>query len=111
MNANGKEASIGNDADNKPSASEKAVREEPSELQQACAMFDELWQLYPKQLGYHKVSAAQKLKLYRTGYDTVAKAVRNYKRKKRRIRKEFWMNGSTFFNGGFLDYLPEVDIA
>ena len=74
-------------------------------------MFDELWELYPKQLGYHKVSAVQKLKLYRTGYDTVAKAVRNYKRKKRRIRKEFWMNGSTFFNGGFLDYLPEAGIA
>jgi len=37
--------------------------------------------------------------------------VRNYKRKKRRIRKEFWMNGSTFFNGGFLDYLPEDGIA
>ena len=111
LDASGKEASISNDADNKPSASEKAVREEPSELQQACAMFDELWELYPKQLGYHKVSVAQKLKLYRTGYDAVAKAVRNYKRKKRRIRKEFWMNGSTFFNGGFLDYLPEVDIA
>ncbi len=107
LNASGKELPIGNDAGNKPSASEKTVREEPSELQQACAMFDELWELYPKQLGYHKVSAAQKLKLYRTGYDTVAKAVRNYKRKKRRIRKEFWMNGSTFFNGGFLDYLPE----
>ena len=59
-------------------------------------------------VGYHKVSAAQKLKLYRTGYDTVAKAVRNYKRKKRRIRKEFWMNGNTFFIGGFLDYLPAV---
>ena len=107
LNASGKEASINNDAGNNTSANEKTVREEPSELQQACAMFDELWQLYPKQLGYHKVSVAQKLKLYRTGYDTVAKAVRNYKRKKRRIRKEYWMNGSTFFNGGFLDYLPE----
>ena len=31
--------------------------------------------------------------------------------KKRHIRKEFWMNGSTFFNGGFLDYLPEAGIA
>ena len=105
------QAQLDASGEDKPSASEKTVREEPSELQQACAMFDELWELYPKQLGYHKVSAAQKLKLYRTGYDTVAKAVRNYKRKKRRIRKEFWMNGSTFFNGGFLDYLPEAGIA
>ena len=63
------QAQLDASGEDKPSASEKTVREEPSELQQACAMFDELWELYPKQLGYHKVSVAQKLKLYRTGYD------------------------------------------
>lgn len=78
------------------------------ELQRAQEMFDQLWKLYLQPQGYHKVTDAQKLKLLRLGYETLFTAIGNYWHKVRRIPRQYWMHGHTFFNGGYMDYLPEA---
>lgn len=68
-------------------------------------LFDYLWEQYPIKEGRHKVSEAQIWELYDVGKKAMLKAIRNYKNKKHRIPKQYWMYGSTFFNGGYREYL------
>ena len=42
------------------------------------------------------------------GEKRMKQAIRRYLDKKHRIPKKYWQNGSTFFNGGYEEYLPEV---
>ena len=60
-------------------------------------------------MGYHKVSKRQIMQIAVEGEKTMQKAIRNYSHKKHRQPKEFWMHGSTFFNGGYKQYLPPIE--
>ena len=72
-------------------------------------MFEHLWKLYPVKAGKEKVSEAQIMYLYEEiGEKRMKQAIRRYLDKKHRIPKKYWQNGSTFFNGGYEEYLPEV---
>lgn len=69
--------------------------------------FEELWSLYPRKKGKSKVSKKQKKKLYEeVGYEKMKKAITKYKEETKDREEKFIMYGSTFFNSGYLDYLP-----
>jgi len=72
-----------------------------------CAFFDELWKLYPKKEGKGKVSAATKQKLYAIGIEEMSRCIERYKAAKSETDRKFWVNGGTFFNSGYVDYLDE----
>jgi len=70
--------------------------------------FKSVWSLYPVKKG--KVKQAQKVKLYKLGADVVTKCIDLYKKdvdaqRKNGFKDLQYKNGSTFFNGGYEDYL------
>lgn len=74
-------------------------------VQEACALFENLWKIYPLKRGKGQVSNSAKKRLLDIGYDQLARAVDRYKAD---LEKETWrkpQNGSTFFNSGYEDYL------
>lgn len=70
-------------------------------------MFEELWKLYPKKKGKGAVSKTQKTKLFKIGYDKLAKAIEKYKKEREGQDPQFTMYGSTFFNTGYIDYVSD----
>lgn len=69
--------------------------------------FENLWSLYPRKKGKSKVSKKQKAKLYKeVGYEKMKQAIAKYKEEAMDREEKFIMYGSTFFNSGYLDYLP-----
>lgn len=89
----------------------KKERREESNKRTMCiadanALFETLWKLYPLKRGKDKVSDARKLKLLEIGLDEMSRAIDRYKTE---LEKDSdWrkpQNGSTFFNGGYVDYL------
>lgn len=75
-------------------------------LADAKATFERLWKLYPNKKGKGKVSDAQKKRLLAIGESTLVKAIERYSlelQKDADWRKAQY--GSTFFNGGYIDYL------
>lgn len=73
---------------------------------EAFALFEELWQLYPVKKGKGQVSLAAKQRLLKVGHDEMVRAIGRYNTE---LEKDSdWrkpQNGSTFFNGGYVDYL------
>ena len=69
--------------------------------------FEELWKLYPKKRGKSAVSKKAMKELQKAGFDTVKRAIENYKAeiKKNRTQEQYIMHGSTFFNGRWRDYI------
>ena len=69
--------------------------------------FEELWKLYPKKRGKSAVSKKAIKELKKAGFDTVKRAIENYKAeiKKNRTQEQYIMHGSTFFNGRWRDYI------
>lgn len=68
-------------------------------------VFEKLWELYPMKRGKSKVSEANKRRILDIGLDEMIRAVERYKAD---LAKETWrkpQNGSTFFSGGYVDYL------
>ena len=63
--------------------------------------------MYPVKAGKEKVSDAQIMHLYEIGARRMKQAIWHYQDKKHRVPKKYWQNGSTFFNGGYEDYLRE----
>ena len=108
--------------DREESESEKEKREEieiredkdtPAHKAQrtkdANALFEYLWNLYPKKRGKGNVSATQKKKLLKIGKESMEQAIRNYMHdiEINGTDMKYVKNGSSFFNSGYVDYLPE----
>ena len=70
-------------------------------------LFDSLWVLYPKRRGKGSVSATQKRKIYRIGFDEMARCIDRYKQEVQGKDEKYIKMGSTFFNSGYIDYLDE----
>ncbi len=69
--------------------------------------FESIWSLYPNKKGKSAISKTTKGKLYKVGFDKLESAIAKYKKE---LSIDSWkktMNGSTFFNGRYLDYLQE----
>ena len=68
--------------------------------------FETIWTLYPVKKGKGQVSDTQRKKLFKIGYDQMARAIERYLNE---LKKDAsWrkpQNGSTFFNSGYVDYL------
>ena len=70
--------------------------------------FESIWTLYPVKKGKGQVSDTQRKKLFKIGYDHMARAIGRYLaelKKDASWRKP--QNGSTFFNSGYVDYLDK----
>lgn len=78
-----------------------------SRKKEANELFERIWKLYPKKLGKGQVSDTQKLKLLEIGYDELSRAIQRYCAYNKDKDKQYWQNGSTFFNSGYIDFLDE----
>jgi len=65
--------------------------------------FENVWSLYPNKKGKDKVAKAQIKKLQIIGIEELTRCVNRYKQTKEEWKA--WQQGSTFFNGGYVDYL------
>ena len=76
------------------------------------SFFESLWALYPKKKGKASVSKTQRKKLQKLGYDTLVKCIDNYKEyiSSHGVQDQYVMYGSSFFNKGYVDYLPDDDV-
>lgn len=76
------------------------------------AEFDSLWSLYPKKKGKSAVSKKAIKELQKAGFETVKKAIECYKEeiRKNHTEEQYIMNGSTFFNGRWQDYLTDSEV-
>lgn len=72
---------------------------------EARALFERLWKLYPLKRGKGRVSDAQKRRLLEIGFDEMSRAIRRYVQYVDSVDYLHYQNGSTFFNGGYVDYL------
>lgn len=70
-------------------------------------IFDTLWQLYPKKQGKGQVSDKTKRKIADIGVEEMTRAINRFVRQmdKEGRPKQYIMQGSTFFNSGYVDYL------
>lgn len=72
------------------------------------AFFENLWGLYPNKKGKSGVTDKQKKKLFEEyGEEKLRRAILKYKDETKDWDLKFIKYGSTFFNGGFKDYLPQ----
>lgn len=69
--------------------------------------FESIWLLYPKKEGKAAVSATQKQVLYKIGIAEIKLCIERYKKEKVGVEKRYLQMGSTFFNGGYEDYLDK----
>ena len=73
----------------------------------ALALFESLWKLYPVKKGKGQISDAKKMKLLKIGCNEMSRAIERYKKYVESVDYLQYQNGSTFFNGGYVDYLDE----
>ena len=69
--------------------------------------FEALWKAYPKKKGKGQISDAKKRVLYGIGAAEMIRCIDRYKDYVRGKDEQYVMNGSTFFNSGYVDYLDE----
>lgn len=70
--------------------------------------YESIWKLYPLKRGKGKVSKTKKQVLQRIGYEQIKRCIERYVGEIKASGKEkYMMNGSTFFNSGYVDYLDE----
>lgn len=70
------------------------------------AHYEELWKLYPSKRGKNSVSITRRTKLYDVSVSDMEKAVKRYVDElERKGKMEFILNGSTWFNGRYEDYM------
>ena len=81
-----------------------------SDKAEISVFFEKIWKEYPNKRGKSGVSTKAKKELLKAGYDQVVKAIRNYEAAKPDWAN--WLDGSTFFNGRWKDYInPEQTAA
>lgn len=84
---------------------EKDINKNTMCKSKADALFERVWQLYPKKRGKGQVSEDSKRRLLDIGFEELERAINRYKAD---LDLEDWrkpQNGSTFFNSGYIDYL------
>ena len=71
--------------------------------------YESIWKLYPVKKGKGQVSKTKKKVLQRIGYQQIKSCIDSFvaDMEDSNRDKKYWMHGSTFFNGGYVDYLDE----
>lgn len=94
--------------DNKTNDNKKNIVQSKIELNN---FFDLIWKEYPFKRGKGKVSDKTKKELYKLGFDKLKMIIERYKKDVELRRQDFeglnYLNGSTFFNSGYLDYIKD----
>ena len=71
-------------------------------------IFETVWKLYPVKRGKGQVSKTKKKVLAGIGVEELTRCIERYMNYIHREHKEkYMMNGSTFFNSGYVDYLDK----
>ncbi len=72
-------------------------------------LFNELWLLYPRRMGLGMVTMDLKKEIYSVGRDQMIRCIDRFKDDMKRQERpdDKIPYGSTFFNGGYIDYLDE----
>jgi len=71
-------------------------------------LFEKLWKVYPNKKGKKQVSKSAKKEIYELGAEHFERCMQRYVKY---VESQDWLkyqNGSTFFNGGYLDYIDET---
>lgn len=89
------------------SESESPQIKKQNRKKEANELFERVWKLYPKKIGKGQVSDTQKLRLLDIGYDELERAIQRCCEYNKDKDKQYWQNGSTFFNSGYIDFLDE----
>lgn len=92
---------------NKNKSINTSINTNNAHLRDANTRFERLWQLYPNKKGKASVSDKSKKALMNYSEDELIRCIDRYKSE---LAKEEWRKpqyGSTFFNGGYVDYLDE----
>lgn len=72
--------------------------------------FVKVWEAYHNKKGKNKVTSKQKLKLYNeVPEEQMLKAIEKYKKETKDTESRYIMHGSTWFNGGYEDYIDQVE--
>lgn len=70
------------------------------------AHYEELWKLYPSKRGKNSVSITRRTKLYDVSVADMEKAVKRYVNElEQKGKMDYILNGSTWFNGRYEDYM------
>lgn len=74
-----------------------------------CEFFNELWEIYPRKQGKQNVTAKSMMDINNIGREKMMSAVNAYKQYVRdnEVEEKYIKMGSTFFNGGYIDYLSD----
>jgi uncharacterized protein YdaU (DUF1376 family) len=99
-----------NNTDNEEEKEKKKKLEEQRLKQKAIdECFEIIWNEYPRKRGKGSVSDTKKEKLYNLGIDKIKTCIDRYKQEliKLNVDEKHTLNGSTFFNSGYVDYLDE----
>ena len=80
-----------------------------SKVKESKNLFEHLWKLYPRKKGKGGVSDTQKAKLLALGQGQLERCIERFKKDMEREGRpeDKYPYGSTFFNGGYVDYLDE----
>lgn len=70
--------------------------------------FETLWKLYPRKRGKSSVTSKAKKELYATGYEKVVSAIEAYKKEIAGREERYILQGSTFFNGRWKEFVTEI---
>lgn len=71
------------------------------------ADFETLWKMYPRKKGKGQISDTQKKKIAKIGFERMKTAIERFIAEMDGQDMQYIPYGSTFFNSGYVDYLPE----
>jgi len=75
--------------------------------QKADELFEELWAMYPRKKGKDKVSKKSKRAILDIGHDRMVECIENFLTETKNREEQYLPYGSSFFNSGYKDYLPQ----
>ncbi len=92
--------------------SEEASKPKKPSQAEINAHYEELWKLYPSKRGKNSVSITRRTKLYDVSVSDMEKAVKRYVNElEQKGKMEFILNGSTWFNGRYEDYMDDNNFS
>ena len=88
---------------------DKNVKNDKNDKKKHEQFFEEVWKHYPRKKGKGQISDRKKAELYGIGKEHMERAISRFKRDMEKEQRpiEKYPYGSTFFNGGYIDYLDE----
>lgn len=74
---------------------------------EANELFEKLWAMYPRKRGKNQITDAKKRAIAEVGEEKMILALTRYNEEVKDTEEQYILNGSTFFNGRYRDYIGE----